>query len=130
MQQEEQAPTPEEVEQHDLQDAPRNNEHPSEAPEEHHHGAGGIIGIIILVLLIALGGLYFWSMSDEAPVIEEPVQPAQPAPDPVVEELMQMERSDELDAIERDLFRTDLDAIDADLDQLEMELEAALEASM
>jgi uncharacterized protein HemX len=102
---------------------------PSESPAPEHHGMAAIVGIILLVLIIALGGLYFWTMSSQetAPAA---VVPEQPETDPVVEALMITEGSDELSALERDLNRTDLDAIDADLGQFEMELEAELQAGM
>lgn len=103
---------------------------------------GIVLGILILILLAVLGGLYMWSkvllqdskhqpipsISDEVqqtvPESTEPVNDAQQVDEEV---LPPLSTSDEIGALEADLDNTNLDEIDAELESIEAELDAALQ---
>lgn len=99
---------------------PQNNPSPSlinpMAPEK--KSTGPTIGLIIVVLVIILGGLYFWSKqtkenSDTNMMAEQ-------------EAMMIKEQgsSDEVGDIEADLNATNLDNLDAELGDIDAELQA------
>ena len=83
---------------------------------------GPMVGIIIIIIVLILGGLYYWttqtkedgsSMTAEEIIAEED------------ETLMMLEKqstSDEVADIEADLEMTDLEGLDAELEQIEKEL--------
>ena len=81
---------------------------------------GPIIGVAIIVIVLILGGLYFWStqLSKEEMTAEEITAQE----DPALIELQKQSDSDEIADIEADLDATDLEGLDAELEQIEQEL--------
>jgi flagellar basal body-associated protein FliL len=80
---------------------------------------GPIIGIVIILAVLAIGGLYFWGSSlnknaQNVPIIEEPGLTDQ-SNDP----LDTMSESNDLDSIINDLSNTNVDTVDADLQNIE-----------
>lgn len=91
--------------------------------------SGPVVGIIIVIIIIILGGLYIWggsSYRDEIPEINTDILNPEEI-DSVMEaekeisELRDQNNSDEINAIEEDLNNTDLENLDAELDDLENE---------
>ena len=92
-----------------------------EQPKEKNFGS--TIGVIIIVVVLALGGLYMWGSRiakneqaiNEADAILE-------AADQQLESLESQSASDEIDIIEQDLSNTLLEGLDAELKNIEEEL--------
>lgn len=105
-------------------------------PEEsivgtHHNHLGPILGTLIVVLVLILGGLYLWgSMIDNNAGIDSTITPIENnEPETTRAEtdaqiLQTTSSSDEISAIEADLNSTNLDNLDADLQQAENEINA------
>lgn len=81
---------------------------------------GPVIGVIIIIALIILGGLYLWggNLFDRGMTPEEILN----AEDTTLEDLQAQGTSDEVADIEADLNATDLEGIDAELEQIDREL--------
>jgi len=85
---------------------------------------GSIIGSIIVIIVIIIGGLYFWGASSSTPEIEidmpqnKTTEEGVPVADPIGDALRNASNSDDLDAIETDLNATNIDTIDAGVDQI------------
>jgi len=116
------------------QEADTKNTPVSEASKDHHSHIGPILGVLIVVLVLILGGLYLWggTISDTEEMVEPgPIENNEPetvrakADEQI---LNTTSPSDEIGAIEADLESTNLDELDAELDEIERELEAALGA--
>ncbi len=93
--------------------------------ESQHTGSGPLFGIIIIIIVLIAGGLYLWFAEVEETNSENEQLPTiQPSDgtDAVVDQLESQSVSDEIDAIEEDLSATDLDNIDAELDDILNEL--------
>lgn len=86
-------------------------------------GVGPIIGSIIIIILIVLGGLYFWGYILKNKTAEAPTNnPGQ------VEQVNSSEISDsEIAKINDDLNATSTDNIDLELNQIDAEIDAALQ---
>jgi uncharacterized protein HemX len=100
----------------------------------HHTHLGPILGVLVILLVLTLGGLFLWgSMLNEtvAPTPEptiinnEPETPRATADQKILETLSP---SDELDAIETDAASTNLDGLDGEMDTIQAEMDAALDA--
>lgn len=84
-------------------------------------GVGSIIATIIIIALILLGGLYFWGKRmEEAKNIKQITNEQDQTPPLTLDEqeaasIRNTSTSDELDAIENDLKRTNLDNLDSEL---------------
>lgn len=79
---------------------------------------GPIIGSIIIIALIVLGGLYYWGS-----IIENNTS------DPVTKEeelLPELNESDEIEKIEEDLEATNTEEIDKLLNEIDSEIDDAL----
>lgn len=95
-----------------------------------------IIGLI-LALVVILVGIYFWySSSQNQPVIapsnERPTAEMNKEPETTtataqVESFGAMSTSDEITAIEADIESTNLDSLEIELNQIDAELEASIE---
>jgi hypothetical protein len=94
--------------------------------EKPHKSTGPIIGIAIIIVIIIFGGLYYWgaqltgkdgSEETEKPTAEE----IESAEDTAVSELETQSNSDEISAIEEDLNATDLEGLDAELENIDAE---------
>lgn len=102
--------------------------------------SGLIIFLLFVLLLILLGGLYYWATFLNQPAISEPSSdtvtseqdqiPTSTTADTGVrsDNLDTVRTSNELDAIAADVENTNLNDLDAELDAIDVELEAALEA--
>lgn len=98
-----------------------------EAPPQRSANIGIVIAAIIVVGLLVLGGLYWWGAQIEQQRMTEEENTMMEG-DPQTEALMMQDSSDEVDAIEDDLESTEFDDLDAELGQMEAELEAESEA--
>lgn len=83
---------------------------------------GSIIGIIIIITIIILGGLYFWGKRiEEARYKEKIISESQNQTEQVVvsesTSIKTLSPGDELDTIESDLNITNLENLDAELNQ-------------
>lgn len=93
---------------------------------------GPILGVIALMLVLILAGLYIWGgmLVEQAVVVPvTPIvnnEPETPRAEADIQILKTLSPSDEISAIEADLFSTDQSAIDADLNTIDVEFEAAL----
>jgi predicted PurR-regulated permease PerM len=88
-----------------------------QAPKK-DEGVGPVIGSIIIIAVIVLGGLYYWGSI---------IQNSSNAPENVTEEsLPALSESDEIIDIEQDLEATSADEIDALLDEIDSEIDDAL----
>ena len=98
---------------------------------------GIILGILIVLLVLILGGLYLWGTTltstpdvQVAPVAERPTaeennEPESSTADAQVQALETVSTSNEIDAIAADIESTNLDALDAELADIDAELDAA-----
>lgn len=106
--------------------------------EEAPSHLGVILGILIVVLSLILGGLYLWSTTfqtqpvAETPIVERPTEEENNEPESTnaeadVQVLETLSTSDEIAALEADIESTNLDELDAELQAIEAELDAALQ---
>ena len=99
-------------------------------------------GTIITILFVALGfilaGLTYWYITAKAvpeivpvtttrPTLETNREPETPTATAQVESFAAMSTSDELTAIEADLMSTNLETLEAELLQIDQELEASFQ---
>lgn len=90
----------------------------SQSPEE-EKSIGSLIGIIIIIAIIVIGGLYFWGKQiNDAQTPEEIMN----QPDPQAQSLREQGSSDDIQSIENDLEATQLNNLDAELEDIEQEL--------
>lgn len=105
---------------------------PQNIIEEHHSHIAPILGILLIVLVIILGGLYLWGaqLTKEQEVIEtraiENNEPETVRAEADQQILETVSPSDSLNAIEADIESTNLDSLDAELNTMDAELDAAL----
>lgn len=94
------------------------------APTEAKKSLGPVVGAVIVVLVIIVGGLYFWGtqLNKEQGDAEITAEEITAQADPALDALEQQGTSDEIADIEADLTATDLDGLDAELEQIENEL--------
>lgn len=109
--------------------------HPDAA---HHNRVGVLLALLIVLLVVILGGLYVWftvAYNTPSPVAEPvgeryvpemPNEPEMENADAAVQQLETVSTSNEIDAIEADIESTNLDELDAELNAIEAELDAAL----
>lgn len=94
----------------------------TENPIKKDSGVGPIIGSVIIIILIILGGLYFWSYTINKQKSETPSQEQK------VEQVNSFEIADpELAQINNELNATSTDNIDTELNQIDAEIDAAIE---
>jgi len=88
----------------------------------HKKPLGPVIGIIVIIVLVIFGGLYLWGgiLSQKAMTPEEILNEE----DTQLTELQTQGTSDEVADIEADLGTTDLEGIDAELEEIEQEFES------
>ena len=92
---------------------------------------GPILGVIALMLVLILVGLYVWGgmLTEQAVEVPTPIvnnEPETPRAEADIQILKTLSPSDELSAIEADLYSTDNNSLDADLTTIDAEFEAAL----
>ncbi|MFT5036624.1 MAG: hypothetical protein ACI9VM_000186 [Candidatus Azotimanducaceae bacterium] len=109
---------------------------PEAAPEKSSI-LGPILGLLIVVLVLILGGLYLWGntlksdtpappVAVERPTPEENNEPESENAEAQVQATQAVSTSDELDAIVADLESTDLESLEAEMNAIEAELDAAI----
>ncbi|MDP2705154.1 MAG: hypothetical protein Q8O71_01995 [bacterium] len=81
---------------------------------------GPLVGIIIVVIIIVLGGMYFWGQRVDRSGIDPMLEN-----DAMTQSLENQSSSDDLTAIEADIDNTDLENLDAELNQINSDLEAS-----
>ncbi len=86
--------------------------------EEKRDGVvGPIIGSLVIIILIIIGGMYFWGS-----VIEEKSNP-----NPPVDENQLDAEATTIEDIANDLEETNLEDLDANLGEIEAEIDASIE---
>ncbi len=102
--------------------------------DAHHSHIGSILGVLILMLISILGGLYLWgsmlSKTESQTYVERVIpnnEPETPRAETDRQIMDTTSSSNELDAIYADLESTNLSDLDAELDQINAELNASLE---
>ncbi len=87
-------------------------------PKKPDEGVGPVIGSIIIIALIVLGGLYYWGsiINSTQKTNEDVIETTTPA----------LNESDEIIDIEEDLEATDTEGIDKLLDEIDAEIDDAL----
>jgi len=109
------------------QEGQTNTEQQLRGEVEHSASKNIVIVVVVAIIIVVLALMYMWGArvqeSMNTPIEELPTLPAS---DEQVENLKQVSTSDELEDIERDIDATELDNLDADLTELEAEIDAAL----
>jgi len=82
---------------------------------------GPIVGVVIIVIVLIFGGLYFWGakVSKEKTMTAEEITAQE---DVMLIKLKEQSESDEIADIEADLNATDLEGLDAELEQIDQDL--------
>lgn len=80
---------------------------------EKDKGVGPIIGSIIIIILIIIGGIYYWNS-----IIDERA---------ATQDTSEQSEAESISEIEAELNTTDLDNLDAELEQIEAEFEAEIQ---
>lgn len=101
-------------------------------PETSHNM---VIIAVLAVAVVVLALMYMWGSSvqdtlqtPDGPVPAELKQtPTSVTEDPTLDALNDTSSSDEMEEIEKDLRTTELDSLDAEVEQIEQEIEEALE---
>jgi len=105
--------------------------HIDQLPENNSETSKNIIIIVVLaVIVVVLALMYMWgsSVQEKASTENETeVATIELPADGQIESLKQVSTSDEIVKIENDLNMTELENLDADLIQLEAEIDAAIE---
>jgi len=104
-------------------------ENVSPAPEAGGHdeekSAGPIVGSVIIIVILIVGGLYFWGkrLTEADPTLQGPTaEEIANQEDPLLDSLQTQSTSDALTDIEEDLLDTNLENLDAELDQIDLSL--------
>jgi hypothetical protein len=99
----------------------------------HHEHVAPILGVLVIVLILILGGLYLWGsmLSKDASMAptERTIpnnEPETPRAEADRDILMTTSASAEIDAIYADLESTNLNDLDAELNTIDTEMNAAL----
>ena len=91
--------------------------------DQNKSSIGSIIGTIIIIALIILGGLYFWGKQvEERKLNQSAMREEEPSTTTLPEQneaaiIKSMGTSDDLDSIDSDLQKTNLNNLDAELNQ-------------
>ncbi|MEX0931507.1 MAG: hypothetical protein WDZ88_02035 [Candidatus Paceibacterota bacterium] len=119
----------EQVTQNPEEASPNEPLQPADAPKE--GTMGPIIGSVIVIVVIILGGIFFWSERVDKADMEtnesaSDIDTTAPIPneDEQTQALETQSNSDEIASIESDINQTDLDELDAEMANIEAELEA------
>jgi hypothetical protein len=106
-----------------------NNEN-TEATQDHvatepEKPIGPAVGTVIIVLILIIGAFYFWGYKlENTPAVDETVTAEEvlAQPDVSLDALNTQSSSDEIEAIEQDISTTDLEGLDAELENIDAEL--------
>lgn len=116
------------------ENAPQINPTPSEpgvssptmgGPGEPERKYGPLIGIIIIITLLVVGGFYLWGAQIADRALDGELEES--TEDPMTQMLKEQSSSDDVSAIENDLEATSADNLDAELNDIESELEGEFE---
>jgi len=95
---------------------------PAGMPQE-EKSVGALIGSIIVVAVIVIGGIYFWmTRSGETPSTETSPLGQTVPPDQETAALLNQGTSDEISDIEKDLNATNLNNLDAGMNDINAQL--------
>ena len=84
---------------------------------------GSIVGIIIIIAVLVLGGLYYWGVKlNDRGLDTITGEEIENLPDEQLVDLQTQDTSNTVESIENDLNATDLEGLDAELDQIEADL--------
>ena len=84
---------------------------------------GPLIGSIVIILILIVGGLFFWGsiISQKKDQIELTATEQEQVQQTVVEDITKQSSSDDTASIEADLKATNVDSLDAGLDDIDRE---------
>ena len=101
--------------------------------QTHNSSLGPILGVLLIILVVILGGLYLWGAALTEEETSTEVGRAIPNNEPETKRaevdtqiLQTVSSSDSLEAIKADVESTPLDSLDAELNEIDLELQAAL----
>ena len=85
---------------------------------------GPIVGVIIIVAVLVLGGLYYWGtkLNEQRSLDAMSGDEIENLPDEQLEDLQVQDTSDTIESIGNDLDATDLENLDAELEQIDADL--------
>lgn len=107
-------------------------------PDQTRH-LGIILGVLIVILMLILGGLYLWGSTLQnmegvetapaaRPTADQNNEPESTNAEAQVETFQALSTSNEIDAIQADIESTNFDELDAELNIIDAELDAELQA--
>lgn len=94
---------------------------PGGTPQE-EKSVGALIGSIIIIVIIVIGGIYFWATQEKMMPLDTPTQMENMMGDQSTNMLLEQGTSDELSDIEKDLNATNLNNLDAELNDIQGQL--------
>ena len=80
--------------------------------------SGPLVGIIIVVVLLIIGGYYYWTTQVDRGDTQTQESAISPETASIIESLQTQGTTDEISDIEDDLNSTDLENLDAELDDI------------
>ena len=94
---------------------------PNATQNSENKPAGPVIGVVIIILILIVGALYFWGaqLNKEANQTPDDILNAE---DQTLNQLQTQSTSTEISDINADLNATDLNNLDADLQNIDKEL--------
>ena len=109
------------------------------SPVEKNRFAPMILGTLIILLLLVLAGLYYWhDLITQSPIVtsisnrpteEQNQEPESTTARAQTDAMETLSTSDEIPALEADIEGTNLETLDSELNAIDAELEAALQAN-
>ena len=109
------------------------------SPVEKNRFAPMILGTLIILLLLVLAGLYYWhDLITQSPIVtsisnrpteEQNQEPESTTARAQTDAMESLSTSDEIPALEADIEGTNLETLDSELNAIDAELEAALQAN-
>jgi len=120
----------ENIQQDQVQNQGENMDQSVQMSEDSSKSIGGIIAAIIIVAIIIVGGIYIFigGGASEAPINPNGsvMEDTLPTSDESAPEIGTQGTTDDLTEIEEDLSSTVLEGLDAELEEIEAEIDAAL----
>ena len=88
----------------------------TDSPQE--KSSGPLVGIVIIVVLFIIGGYYYWTTQVDRGSTQTQESVISPETASIIESLQTQGTTDEISDIEDDLNSTDLENLDAELDDI------------